>query len=140
MRIGELAARAGLEVPTIRYYETLGLISPAPRTSTGYRQYFNADVERLAFIKHNQALGFTLREIRLLTPLHSVVSRIDLSPPTNSQELQSIAKMLEGKQLEIDKKIAELKALRHALVRAIRGLRCQPVAVCPASVHPAKRR
>jgi DNA-binding transcriptional MerR regulator len=135
MRIGELASRSGIEVPTIRYYETLGLLPPAPRTPSGYRNYGAADLERLAFIKHNQMLGFTLREIGLLKPLHRIVSRLARVTPADSRELQSIITMLEDKQHDIDGKIATLRKLRRQVVVALKRLREQPNAVCPASVH-----
>jgi DNA-binding transcriptional MerR regulator len=140
MRIGELASRAGLEVPTIRYYETLGLIAPAARSPSGYRQYTPMDLQRLAFIKHNQALGFTLREIGLLTPLHSVVTQFVTVTPSSSHELRSIVTMLEGKQQDIDGKIAALRKLHRELTSAIKKLRSQPAAICPASMPPPKQR
>jgi DNA-binding transcriptional MerR regulator len=140
MRIGELASRAGLEVPTIRYYETLGLITPAARSPSGYRQYAPGDLHRLAFIKHNQALGFTLREIGLLTPLHSIVTQLAFVTPGGSRELHSIVTMLEDKQKDIDGKIAALRKLRRELTGAIKKLRSQPAAICPASMLTPKRR
>lgn len=63
LRIGDVAARAGLSAPTIRYYESVGLLAPAPRSATGYRHYSQTTVEELRFIKKAQALGFSLDEI-----------------------------------------------------------------------------
>jgi DNA-binding transcriptional MerR regulator len=140
MRIGELATKSGIEVPTIRYYETLGLLPPAPRAPSGYRTYGAVDLERLAFIKHNQGLGFTLREIGLLKPLHTVVSRLATATPADSRELRSIVAMLEDKQQDIDGKIAAMKKLRREIVIALKRLRSQPSAVCPASASPSPQR
>lgn len=61
--IGDVAERTGLTTPTIRYYESIGLLSPAPRSATGYRRYSDTTVEELRFIKKAQSLGFSLEEI-----------------------------------------------------------------------------
>jgi len=63
LTIGGLAAAAGVNIETIRYYERRGLLSPAARTSAGYRQFDADDVWRLAFIRRAKDLGFTLTEI-----------------------------------------------------------------------------
>jgi DNA-binding transcriptional MerR regulator len=56
MRIGELAAAAGVDVETIRFYEREGLLPPPPRDASGYRAYNDAAVRRLTFIRHCRAL------------------------------------------------------------------------------------
>src|SRR5213593_110263 len=61
--IGDVAERTGLSAPTIRYYESIGLLAPPPRSATGYRRYTETTVEELRFIKKAQALGFSLDEI-----------------------------------------------------------------------------
>lgn len=61
--IGDVAGRTGLTVPTIRYYESIGLLKPAPRSPTGYRRYSDTTLEELRFIKKAQSLGFSLEEI-----------------------------------------------------------------------------
>lgn len=63
LTIGELAATAGVNVETVRYYEREGILPEPPRTASGYRQYSDVDRWRLAFIKRGKGLGFTLREI-----------------------------------------------------------------------------
>jgi MerR family transcriptional regulator, copper efflux regulator len=63
MRIGELAAASGLTTKTIRFYEQVGLLAPPPRTPAGYRDYPEAALPRLRFIRTAQAAGLTLAEI-----------------------------------------------------------------------------
>jgi Cd(II)/Pb(II)-responsive transcriptional regulator len=66
MKIGELADATGTPVETIRYYESEGLLPPAPRSDGNYRIYGPAHVERLAFVRHCRSLDMTLDEIRAL--------------------------------------------------------------------------
>lgn len=61
--IGDVAERTGLSAPTIRYYESIGLLAAPPRSATGYRHYTKTTVEELRFIKKAQALGFSLDEV-----------------------------------------------------------------------------
>jgi DNA-binding transcriptional MerR regulator len=62
----QLAQRAQVNLETVRFYEGEGLLPPAPRTTSGYRKFSEASVERLAFVKRAKALGFSLREVREL--------------------------------------------------------------------------
>lgn len=66
LTIGRLADEAGVHVETVRYYERRGLLAPPPRTASGYRQYGEADVWRLDFIRRAKDLGFTLAEVGTL--------------------------------------------------------------------------
>jgi MerR family transcriptional regulator, mercuric resistance operon regulatory protein len=61
--IGDVARRAGVSAPTIRYYEEIGLLPSPARSSSGYRRYSERTVEELQFIRKAQALGFSLDEI-----------------------------------------------------------------------------
>jgi MerR family transcriptional regulator, copper efflux regulator len=61
--IGELAERAGVSTPTIRYYESVGLLESPARTASGYRRYSAGAVDTVRFIKKAQSLGFSLDEI-----------------------------------------------------------------------------
>lgn len=66
LRIGEVAARAGVHTQTLRYYEREGLLPPPGREASGYRAYPQEAVQAVKFIKHAQGLGFTLGEIAVL--------------------------------------------------------------------------
>jgi len=62
--IGDLAKRSGLTPATIRYYESIGLLSAPPRSSAGYRRYGDTTLQELDFVKKAQGLGFSLDEIQ----------------------------------------------------------------------------
>ncbi|MBK5198544.1 MAG: MerR family transcriptional regulator [Methyloceanibacter sp.] len=67
--IGELAARTGCKVQTVRYYEQIGLMPEPVRTKGNQRRYGSRHLERLAFIRHSRQLGFSLQTIRELLSL-----------------------------------------------------------------------
>lgn len=67
--IGELSRRTGVNIETIRYYEKIKILPPAPRTESGRRVYGRAEARVLAFIRRARELGFTLDEIRTLLRL-----------------------------------------------------------------------
>jgi len=75
MKIGALASRTGTKVPTIRYYESIGLLPQAARQEGGHRLYDQVDVERLVFIRRCREFGFSVEEVRSLTALQSDRSR-----------------------------------------------------------------
>ena len=105
MRIGELANQLGINTKTIRYYEEIGLIPPAPRTSGGYREYTDTDADRLIFIKTAQRLGLSLEEVAEILSLRERGER----PCAYVRDV--IGQQLAG----IDKRIAELRGLRAEL-------------------------
>ena len=67
--IGKLARLTGCNVETIRYYERIGILPPAPRTAGGHRLYDDGHRRCLAFIRRSRELGFTLDKIRTLLAL-----------------------------------------------------------------------
>src|SRR5712692_2040566 len=69
LRTAQLANEGGVNVETIRYYERRGLLPKPPRTGSVYRVFPQDAVKRLRFIKHAQALGFSLKQIRELLSL-----------------------------------------------------------------------
>ncbi len=120
--IGKLAARAGVKIDTIRFYERQGLMPEPRRRESGYRLYTDEDLKRLRFILRAKALGFTLREIRELLAL-----RVD--GETGCEEVRHQA---EVKIEWIDQKIAQLTQVRDALVRLAAACRANsPAGECP---------
>ncbi len=105
MRIGELADQVGVNPKTVRYYEQIGLIPLAPRTSSGYREYSDTDAVRLTFIRTAQRLGLSLEEVAEILRLRDRgEAPCGYVRDVISQQLRSI-----------DKRITELRALRTEL-------------------------
>ncbi|GGB43580.1 Cd(II)/Pb(II)-responsive transcriptional regulator [Sphingomonas metalli] len=120
MKIGEIASRIGLKIETIRFYETEGLIAPPARTSGNYRIYNRAHLDRLSFIKRSRDLGFTLDQVRDLL-------RLADNRGSSCTEVDVIA----GHHVaEIDRKLADLTALRTELVRSLECCERATIAEC----------
>jgi DNA-binding transcriptional MerR regulator len=134
MRIGEVAAKAGVNIQTIRFYERRRLLREPARTASGYRDYNRADLESVVFIKWCQQLGFTLKEVKQLLPLHTVIAGMPAARGRHkSRELHSIIAMAEEKLAAVNEKIRALKVMGKQLTSAIEKLQCEPGPVCPAS-------
>lgn len=69
LTIGDLSQKTGVKVPTIRYYEQMGLMAPAERSEGNQRRYSRDERDRLSFIKHARDLGLTIESIRELLDL-----------------------------------------------------------------------
>ncbi|MCW6512246.1 MerR family transcriptional regulator [Lichenifustis flavocetrariae] len=67
--IGEAAKRSGVKIPTVRYYEQIGLLPAPPRSEGNRRRFDEGDLRRLAFIRHARELGFEVDAIRTLLSL-----------------------------------------------------------------------
>lgn len=118
--IGELAKRTGCNVQTIRYYEQIGVMPAAVRAENNRRMYQYSHIERLIFIRHSRALGFTLEEIRELLTLSD-------QPDHTCAEVDRIAK----ENLEnIQKKIRVLTIMEKEMKRMISKCRGDIVSQC----------
>ena len=106
MNIGEVAERSGLPAKTIRYYEDVGLIPRPGRSDAGYRQYTERDLATLRFVQRARSLGFSVKEVSALLTLW-------FDPSRASAEVKAVASTHLG---DIDRKIAELQAMRRTLV------------------------
>lgn len=105
MRIGTLAHRTGTNVPTIRYYESVGLLPKAARQDGGHRLYMEADVDRLTFIRRCREFGFSMEQVRSLTSLGQDARRSCL-------ELRDVA---ATHLTSVHARITELQGLAHSL-------------------------
>ncbi len=105
LRIGEVAAQAGVNIQTLRFYERRGLLRKPSRRPSGYREYPPDTVRLVRFIKRAQELGFTLAEVGELLWLRE-------DQNANCSDVRATAK---AKIENIDQKIQSLSAVRYAL-------------------------
>jgi Cu(I)-responsive transcriptional regulator len=103
--IGKLARDIGIGAGTLRYYERLGLLAPAERTSAGYRKYGAAAARRLRFIRRAQALGFTLEEVADLLKLSD-------NPRASARQVK---KATQAKITDIEQRIEALTRMKQGL-------------------------
>jgi DNA-binding transcriptional MerR regulator len=139
MRIGELAAKAEVNIQTLRFYEREGLLLPPVRTTSGYRSYAEPDLERVRFIRLCQGLGFTLREIEKLLALHKCVTEYRGTPKTKPVAVREIVIMANERLELIDEKIGALNLMRTELISLVTALSEEPPVACPLSRQPRKK-
>lgn len=106
MQIGTIAQKSGVPPKTIRYYESIGLIRPAPRTEGGYRDFDDKDLQTLRFIQRARSLGFSVKDVDNLLALWHDQNR-------SSAEVKGLA---ERHVRRIDAKIRELDSMRRTLI------------------------
>jgi DNA-binding transcriptional MerR regulator len=125
LTIGKAARAAGVSIETVRFYERSGLLQPPPRTPAGYRQYPAEVVQRLAFIRRAQRLGFSLTEVAELLALQQETASCD--------EVKARA---AAKIASIDEKVAALEAVKGDLQALIE--RCDAVCdtTCTVLLEP----
>jgi Cu(I)-responsive transcriptional regulator len=120
MNVGTAARRSGLPAKTIRYYEDIGLISPA-RAGNGYRDYSSDDVHRLAFLRRARGLGFSIEDCRQLMALYRDKSRA-------SHDVRELAK---NHVAAIEEKVRELQSMRATLQTLIHACHGDERPDCP---------
>lgn len=109
LTIGQLAAATAVGVEAIRYYERVGLIAAPARTGGNYRVYQTVDVARLRFIRRTRDLGFPLEQVRALLGLAGQADR----------DCAAVDAIAEEHLAEVDRKLADLSALRRELAEAV---------------------
>lgn len=118
--IGEASHQSGVKVPTIRYYEEIGLLPGPDRSSGNRRLYEAADLRRLAFIRHARELGFEIDAIRTLLSLQD-------HPDQPCATADAIAR---ARLAEVEQRMAKLKALKAELERMVNACAKGRVAQC----------
>lgn len=117
MHIGCIAKKLGVTPDAIRFYERNALLPRPPRSSGGFREFADADVETLGFIRRVQRLGFTLKEVRELLQLRQ----------RRLQPCAPVRRRLEQKLLDVRGKLTDLRRLEQDLRAALR--------LCDKKVH-----
>lgn len=120
MNIGEVSQKTGLPAKTIRYYEEIGLVLPQ-RGDNGYRRFRESDMHKLNFLGRARALGFSIEDCRDLLALWEDQHRA-------SADVRKIAR---GHLDEIERKIADLSAMRDTLRGLVKSCAGDARADCP---------
>lgn len=120
MTIGKLATETGVKVPTIRYYEDIGLMPEPERTEGNQRRYVKSHLERLAFIRHARDLGFSVEAIRDLVSLQGTPD----APCAMADRLAAVH------LADVRARIARLKRLEHELEHIVSQCDGGTVAQC----------
>lgn len=125
MLIGEVARRSAVAPKTLRYYEDIGIIDRPDRLASGYREYDEAVLDRLAFIRSSQALGLSLGEIRGIVALRE----------SGRTPCGHVLGLLRDRADGIRRTIRDLRALQVELDRLVgRAERLDPADCDPARV------
>jgi MerR family copper efflux transcriptional regulator len=109
VNIGEAAKRSGVSAKMVRHYESLGLLPRVARTDSGYRQYGEADVHTLRFIKRSRELGFSMEEIGGLLGLWQ----------NRRRRSESVRKIAQQHADDLGRRIAALQDMQRTLQHLI---------------------
>jgi MerR family mercuric resistance operon transcriptional regulator len=118
---GQLAKAAGVNLETIRYYETIGLMPAPPRTSGRHRVYDDAHVRRLAFIRRGRDLGFSIEGVRALLILND--ARHDSCAEAKTIAISHLN--------QVRHKLADLTRLESILSASVDRCTSEPLGPCP---------
>ena len=120
LTIGDLGKATNTKVETIRYYERIGLLAKPDRTGGNYRAYGQDALARLSFIRRARDLGFSLDQVRELLTLAS----------QDQRDCGSVDAIANSHLAEIDRKLADLAALRRELSAVIASCTGGKIAEC----------
>lgn len=116
--IGEAARQSGISPKMLRHYEGLGLLGDVARTESNYRQYSEADVHTLRFIRRARDMGFSLAEIHTLVDLWR----------NRRRSSETVKRVAQRHIDELSERIEQLQAMRRTLQDLVR--------LCPGNQRP----
>ena len=109
MKIGEVSKESGIGIEALRFYERSGLLGKPVRSESNYRLYDEGVLDRLAFIKKAQALGFSLDEIR----------RIISDARSGASPCDEVREIVRRRLEELDERMREMKRYRKELAETL---------------------
>jgi MerR family mercuric resistance operon transcriptional regulator len=109
LKIGEVARLSGIGIEALRFYERSGLLGRPGRTTSGYREYDRAVLQRLDFIKRAQILGFSLDEIK----------RIIADKQAGKSPCREVREIVRHRLAELDERMKEMRRYRNELGAAL---------------------
>jgi DNA-binding transcriptional MerR regulator len=120
MQIGEVAARVGLSLRTIRHWDEVGLVVPSERSAGGFRLYTEADIERLALVKTLKPLDFSLEQMRELL---DTIDGIEADTGEDPEHTAGLMRRLAMYRAAADGRVEALRAQVQGLEMLSRELR-----------------
>ena len=120
MRIGELARATGTKAETIRYYEREGILPAADRTDSNYRDYSDGHLATLTFVRRARELGFSMAQVRELLALSD----------HDDKPCEDVDQLVKQQLFEVERKIADLSALRGELAELARSCQSDRIGQC----------
>ncbi|UYH54882.1 helix-turn-helix domain-containing protein [Qipengyuania sp. SS22] len=129
MRIGELAQATGTKAETIRYYEREGILPPADRTESNYRDYSDEHLEMLTFVRRARELGFSMAQVRELLALSD----------HEDKPCEDVDQLVHQQMVEVERKIRYLTSLRDELGQMLRSCKANKIGECKIVESLARR-
>lgn len=126
LSMGEVAALSGTKAQTVRWYEEVGILPKAARTSGNQRTYSQADLERLIFVRRGRELGFSLKQVRRLLSLadqrNLSCGEVDVLAQEHLEAVREKVAQLQVLQAELERLLGECRQGTVADCRLIQAL------------------
>jgi Cu(I)-responsive transcriptional regulator len=121
VNISDAAERSGVSAKMIRYYESIGLLRSAARRANGYRDYGDAEVAMLQFVRRTRDLGFSLEEIGGLLALWQ----------DRKRSSRAVRRVAEHHLAHLEARMAEMRAVARTLKRLVQACHGDDRPECP---------